>query len=566
MEGHLSFGIPLAIAPSLDTIPGSVAATPCLREPGEPPSPPPPILSMEAGPSDVTSHHDASRRSSASSVPISGSYFPAPATSSPSDFVSLVTLEPDIRPQPSPIIISADGPDEPFFSSQPDRSLTQEGSKGKGHLFTFPLKPVLHLDSPKSRRHRADGGGSSTDDRLPVLGSSSRESSDSSNSNERPRYARRRASTLSHPVPAPPPAQIQSRRTSLTFAVPPMRSLRFSRRRASISNAPVEAEYQDGAMPHWPSMPSQEAHRISPKDSEVPFSYQQPANSEHTLESVSTVATIRPLAISPRASSLTAALQAHVKNEGQVVLGLSHVSSPSQQSIEVVIPDDLTIPRNPPPRHSSLDYGSKFLLELKQTPDSDAMPHTGVHTDVRSMLSASLTGTETSISIDTASPSPSSKQHPLSSATTSLSRSAKSGKEGNEDDDDTGVTAFRLQRSLEWEARQIRHRKRLEKARYIVLELVETEVAYTQDLKTLVQVYLPQLHAMPSVSERTADLIGRNSAGLLEFHTQLAARMVAVLKEEGLRYEVQLEPFMSSRLERISRRLAAFFVNEVSHD
>ena len=562
MEGYLSLGVPLAIAPSLDTIPGSVTGTPCLRDPDEPPSPPPPppVLSVEAGPSDLTSCHDGSRRSSISSAPISGSYFPAPATSSPSDFAYLITQEPDIRSQPSPITLSTDVSDEPLSSSYPDQGMTQERSRGEQRTFTFPLKPALSLDSQRSSTHREDSEGSSTEDHLPVFGSLSRESSDSSKSSDKPRYARRRASTISHAFPA-----IQSRRSSLTFAVPPIRLPKFSRRRASISNAPAEAEYQDGALPHWPSMPSQEARRISPRTSEIPFSYQQPDDSEYTLESVSTVATVRPLAISPRASSLTAALQAHVQNGGKIVLGFSHVSSPSQQSIEVMVPDDLIMPHNPPPRRSSLDYGSQFILENRPTQNSDGVPQTALRNDVRSVLSASLTGTETSISVDTNFPSPSSNHHPLSSATTSLSRSAKSGKEGD-DVDDTGITSLRLQRSLEWEARQTRHRTRLEKGRMILLELVETEVAYAQDLKTLVQVYLPQLYAMPLVSERTADLIGRNSAELLNFHSQLAVKMVNVLKEEGLRYEVKLEPFMSSRLERASRRLAAFFVNEVSHN
>lgn len=98
----------------------------------------------------------------------------------------------------------------------------------------------------------------------------------------------------------------------------------------------------------------------------------------------------------------------------------------------------------------------------------------------------------------------------------------------------------------------------------ILLELVGTEVAYALDLKTLVQVYLPQLHALPSISERTADLVARNSAALLDFHTQLASKMVDILKEEGLDYESQPELFISGKLERISRRLAGLFVDEVS--
>ena len=98
----------------------------------------------------------------------------------------------------------------------------------------------------------------------------------------------------------------------------------------------------------------------------------------------------------------------------------------------------------------------------------------------------------------------------------------------------------------------------------ILLELVETEVGYMEDLKTLVLVYLPQLYALPSVSERTADLVARNARDLLDIHIRLANKMVEVLKEEHLGYEPHPEPMVSKQLERVSRRLAAIFVEEVS--
>lgn len=184
--------------------------------------------------------------------------------------------------------------------------------------------------------------------------------------------------------------------------------------------------------------------------------------------------------------------------------------------------------------------------------------------DHRSVLSASLTGTDTSASAEFFSETQSSKEHPLSSATTSLSRSAKSGKEGISDEKDAALSAIRLQRSLEWEARQTRHRRRLEKKRMILLELVETEVGYMDGLKTLVHVYLPQLYALPSVNERTADLISRNAKELLAVHERLAENMVNVLKEEKLGYDLGPEPVVSSQLEKVSRRLAGLFVEEVS--
>ena len=99
----------------------------------------------------------------------------------------------------------------------------------------------------------------------------------------------------------------------------------------------------------------------------------------------------------------------------------------------------------------------------------------------------------------------------------------------------------------------------------ILLELVETEVGYVDGLKTLVQVYLPQLYALPLVSERTADLIARNAKELLKVHVRLVGKMVDVLKEEKLGYEFGPEPVVSSQLEKVSRRLAGIFVEEVSN-
>jgi len=242
------------------------------------------------------------------------------------------------------------------------------------------------------------------------------------------------------------------------------------------------------------------------------------------------------------------------------MLGLTNMPE-SEPAVEIVIPEDMTMPHGPPPRRSSLDFESTVrLIDPKLEQDNAAV----IPPDHGSVLSASLTGTDTSASAEFFSTSPSTKEHPLSSATTSLSRSAKSGKEGLADEKDAALSAIRLQRSLEWEARQTRHRRRLEKRRMILLELVETEVAYMGDLTILVQVYLPQLYALPSISERTADLISRNARELLDVHLRLAGRMVDVLKEEKLGYDFGPEPMVSSQLERASRRLAALFVDEVS--
>ena len=185
--------------------------------------------------------------------------------------------------------------------------------------------------------------------------------------------------------------------------------------------------------------------------------------------------------------------------------------------------------------------------------------------DGQSLLSSSMTNTETSLSADALfSPQASDDKHPLSSATTSLSRSAKSGNEGK-DEVEAAISAIRLQRSLEWEARQNRHWNKMQKRKMILLELVETEVAYAEDLKRLVDIYLPHLAAMPGVSERTVDMVVRNAPHLLELHSGLAKRMVEILKEEGLTYEHQPEPLVAGKIERAARRLSALFLEEV-HD
>ena len=274
---------------------------------------------------------------------------------------------------------------------------------------------------------------------------------------------------------------------------------------------------------------------------EQPFSYQQPADSGFTLQSVSTLATVRPLAspnfsISPRKSSLSGSDQ--------------HIPFSDGAESPVINTDNMTMPHGPPPRRSSLDMtamGNPKDVELGAAP---------VQADVHSVLSSSVTCTDTSIF----SPSSSSQEHPLSSATTSLSRSAKSAKEGT-DERDAALVAVKLQRSLEWEAKQTKRRRRLDKRTMVVLELVETEVAYAEGLRALVQVYLPQLAALPSVSERTASLIARNAVDLLEFHANFATTMVDVLKEEKIGYDISHEPDVP--IERVARRLAGLFVEHV---
>jgi hypothetical protein len=266
----------------------------------------------------------------------------------------------------------------------------------------------------------------------------------------------------------------------------------------------------------------------------------------------------------PRKSSLAAVVDTHVKSGGTVLLGLSDVppvASDGEGVVSIIIPDDMIMPHNPPLRRSSLDFGPDVIIELKQHEFDQSLIQ---HTDRNSVMSA-LTPTETTSSAEALSPS-SSAPHPLSSATTSLSRSAKGDKEPNSEKDaaDSALSALQLQRSLDWEATQLRRRRKTEKRKMILLELVETEVAYAEDTKTLVQVYLPQLYALPSISERTADRIARNAKDLCALHNDLAVKMVEVLRDEGLNYELQAEPLLEGNVERASRRLAALLVDNVS--
>ncbi|ORY23279.1 hypothetical protein BCR39DRAFT_507873 [Naematelia encephala] len=561
MDGNLlSLSQPLANSsiaiPNLETIPGSAAATPALRD--SPPalsSGPPPA---EAGPSrhplaqhsfPSTPDGDSRRSSISSFLPGSGSYFPARSSAS-------TASTPSERPRPTPINIPAGTPDEPLFSAYPDTVLSPAN---KSRNFTFPLQPAFQL-SPVAPRRREDVGdeGGSRDSSSSAIAGQERDRTKGSRN-------RRRAATLSHLSPEPDTQRTSSLKVT-RLSVTPTRSLKvFRRRRSSLSF--VQPEFGNDPSTQWPSMAREEARRLEPPPT-VPFAYQQSSDSDYTLQSISTIATVRPLAsptISPRRSSLVALPDQH---DGGVQFDLSHM--PDAQGglpVEIVIPEDMTMPHEPPPRRSSLSLANtdpKLLFEVRPAdPDAQTtgLPAVSTAADGHSVLSASLTGTDTSVSAEYYSTSPSSKEHPLSSASTSLSRSAKSGKEGMDDKDDA-LTVLRLQRSLEWEARQGQHRRQLEKRKMVLLELVETEVAYVEDLKALVHVYLPQLYALPSISQRTAARVARNAGDLLEFHIGFAQRMVAVLREEGIGYEPRTED--SAKLERTARRLSELFVDELT--
>lgn len=281
-------------------------------------------------------------------------------------------------------------------------------------------------------------------------------------------------------------------------------------------------------------------------DASRPFAYPQSAN--HQLEQVSTYTTVKPLStpsiIPSRRSSL---------------IGASGLISPDIDYDAVILPD--AVPPTPPPRRSSLSFGPDQIIAIGSAVPPSPRGNTSV-------LSASATSTEAS-SGEFFSPTLS-HQHPLSSATTSLSRSAKSGKDKEAEDNEaeikqvsTSLAALRLQRSLEWEAKQARRRRRLEKRKMILLELVETEVAYAEDLRLLVQVYLPQLSALPSITPKMASVIGRNAGDLLVIHSGISVEMVEILRQEQLGFRCVADEQLEGKVERVSRRIAGLLVNNV---
>jgi hypothetical protein len=157
----------------------------------------------------------------------------------------------------------------------------------------------------------------------------------------------------------------------------------------------------------------------------------------------------------------------------------------------------------------------------------------------------------------------------LSSASTSLSRSTKNGKEK---DTDGGIQVVQHgqqdiseQLSLALETQLETSKSRVDKRKYILVELIETEMAYTDHLRDLVHIYLPQLAALSIVSPSAHTAIGRNLKEMLYFHEQLINRMVDVLKEEGFGTNLTTIPGMeeSVRVERIARKIAAVFVEDV---
>ena len=158
----------------------------------------------------------------------------------------------------------------------------------------------------------------------------------------------------------------------------------------------------------------------------------------------------------------------------------------------------------------------------------------------------------------------------LSSASTSLSRSTKNAKEGADKEQplivnpaDPSVDMHDLTKALR--DRLAVRAARSDRRKYQLVELVETEVAYTSHLRDLVEIFLPQLAALSCITESDHKAISRNLGDMLYFHDQFSARMVEVLKEEHLGTEADLptpvdEP---ARTERMIRKVSAVFIEDV---
>lgn len=227
------------------------------------------------------------------------------------------------------------------------------------------------------------------------------------------------------------------------------------------------------------------------------------------------------------------------------------------QSVKMVSGVRPLSPALVPPRKSSLancDDGTLLgfsALQISNNKEVQELPTIDFqhkHDDTTVVVAAD----HASFVSETMSSSPSAMTKSLPSTKTSLSRSARSGKEG---EDDKAIQLGQVNAKLATNKSQAL----LEKRRMILLEIAETEVTYVHDLRTLVHVYLPQLAALPHVSDRIHSLIVRNTKDLLEFHVQFAAHMVDILRYCDLGYE-QTD---ADTIDKAIKRFAELFVREV---
>jgi hypothetical protein len=104
-----------------------------------------------------------------------------------------------------------------------------------------------------------------------------------------------------------------------------------------------------------------------------------------------------------------------------------------------------------------------------------------------------------------------------------------------------------------------KQRSLTEKRRMILLEIVETEISYVHDLQALVHIYLPQLAALPSVTDTIDALVIRATRDLLTFHVQFAEHLVNIFKYCGMGYGEATPEIV----ETATKRIADIFVHEV---
>ncbi|KAJ9123906.1 hypothetical protein QFC22_000696 [Naganishia vaughanmartiniae] len=289
-----------------------------------------------------------------------------------------------------------------------------------------------------------------------------------------------------------------------------------------------------------------------------PFPWASTSDAMFTLQSVSTIAAGVPLA-SPAPSQRSHAAANDFFSSKTLL--------PGSLGLTGEIDREVYAPRGP--------HGMDFpALQI----DTSGRPHAEHSDEVHSPLQMSP-DLERSAFVDQGMSMPSltetssgacTAEFLLSSASTSLSRSTKNGKEKEHNGSiqvvQDGHQDISQQLSLALETQLETKKSRVDKRKYILVELIETEMAYTDHLRDLVHIYLPQLAALSIVSPSQHATIGRNLKEMLYFHEQLTNRMVDVLKEEGFGTNLTTIPGMeeSVQVERIARKIAAVFVEDAS--
>ena len=320
---------------------------------------------------------------------------------------------------------------------------------------------------------------------------------------------------------------------------------------------------------HPPSDESASDHRrASLVDSKIhhePYTWANTSDPMFTLQSISTIAAGVPL-VSPAPSQRTSNVGGDFFASKSLLpgsLGLTEENHPVMQDVSGQPKLDLSALKIVTSRSPQLDRSHDVTQSPVQfSPEIDQ----GGFVDQRMSMPSM---TETSSGAGTA-------EVLLFSASTSLSRSTKNGKDGKDrektsvdgeiqilQDQHRGITE-QLSRALENKVDT--RKKRVDQRKYILVELVETEMAYTDHLRDLVHIYLPQLAALSIVTPAQHAVISRNLKEMLYFHEQLTNRMVDVLKEEGLGTDTQSLRGIDEgvRVERIARKIAAVFVEDVS--